>query len=356
MIKIAIDISPLQDGNAARGVGYYTKNLVNSIQEEVKTNELYKNWQIDLITNKNELINKKYNLVHYPYFDPFFLTLPNKQKNTKRIVTIHDLIPIQFKTHFPVGIKGKIKWFIQKNLVKKSDLIITVSHHSKYNIHDITGYPTDQIYVTYLAADENFKPISDQKLLTEIKTKYNLPDKFILYVGDVNWNKNLPTLIKACQKINMPLLLVGGAFARTNIDDHPWNKDLIWINKNKDKNIFTPGYVSDEELNVIFNLAFAYCQPSFAEGFGLPLVQAMKTNCPIIYSHQTSLPEIMDENPIFFNPYSVDDLISSIKELENNKKLKENTIKINQKRSLFFDWKYTAQQTLAVYHLALNGK
>ncbi len=351
--NIAIDVSPLQDGNSIRGVGYYTQHLVESLKNEIKTNSEYKNWNIDLITDKKNFDEKKYDLVHYPYFDPFFLTLPKKNK-TKRIVTVHDLIPIQYKTHFPVGIKGLIKWFIQKKNVKNSDLIITISHSSKYDISDILKYPTDKIYVTYLAADKNFKPITDKEKLKLVKDKYSLPDKFILYVGDINWNKNIPTLVKACQKINIPLVLVGSVFEKSVIEDHPWNKDLIWLKQQKFKNIITTGFIPDQDLNIIYNLAFAYCQPSFAEGFGLPLVQAMKANCPVIYSHKTSLPEVMNENPIFFNPDSINDLILAIQSLEKNDKLRENIIKLNKDRSDFFDWSLTAKQTLAVYSVALN--
>ncbi len=123
-VKIAIDISPTIDGNAIRGVGYYTDNLVKSLQKEIKTNPKYKEWSIDLIKNSQELRAKNYKLIHYPYFDPFKLTLP-KNKKIPYVVTVHDLIPIQFKNHFPAGIKGKIKWLIQKNHLKYANKIIT---------------------------------------------------------------------------------------------------------------------------------------------------------------------------------------------------------------------------------------
>ncbi|MDD4785490.1 MAG: glycosyltransferase, partial [Candidatus Shapirobacteria bacterium] len=126
-IKIAIDISPTQDGNAVRGVGYYTSNLVSALQAEIKTNSLYKDFEINLVKDwKLEIGN--YDLIHYPYFDPFKLTLPKKTK-IPTVVTVHDLIPRQFKTHFPVGIKGEINWLIQKHRLLNVDKILTVSHY-----------------------------------------------------------------------------------------------------------------------------------------------------------------------------------------------------------------------------------
>lgn len=352
MTKIAIDISPLSDDNSTRGVGYYTQNLTDSLKQEIKDNPKYKKWQIDLITKSSDLKTNKYDLVHYPYFDPFQLTLPAK-KNIPTIITIHDLIPRQFKSHFPVGIKGEIKWRLQKIKAKKSDFIITVSHYSKHIIKDLLNFPEDKIYVTHLAADNKFIQIDDHQYLETIRQKYQLPQQFILYVGDLNWNKNIVRLTKVCQKLNYNLVIVGSAATKTNVVNHPWTQDILWLQKNKTENIIFTGYVPDEDLAAIYNLAKFYCQPSLAEGFGLPLVQAMACGCPVVYSKETSLPEVMDYSGVFFNPYSQKDMMKVIKQFWNSSKSREKYKEIGLERSKIFKWKHTAQQTLAVYELAL---
>jgi len=353
--KIGIDISPLNDGNNIRGVGYYTQHLVSALQKEIKTNSKYSNFQIDLLQNPKAK-NNNYDLIHYPYFDPFFLTLPKHDK-TPFLVTVHDLIPRQFKSHFPVGIKGEIKWLIQKYRLRQAKYIITVSHYSKYVIKNITGYPKDKIYVTYEGADPGFQPKTDKKLLASIKERYKLPDKFVLYVGDLNWSKNVPTLINACQNQKIPLVLVGSAATRKNVQNHPWNQDILWVQSKakqlNDNSLILTGFVPDEDLPIIFNLATIYCQPSYAEGFGLPLVQAMKSGCPIAYSQETSIPEIMDLNGVFFDPYSQKSMEKALLSLWKNKKLQQKYSRLGLKRAEIFDWKYTAIQTLAVYELAL---
>ena len=169
MSKIAIDISPLIDGNKLRGVGYYTKHLVAALQIEIKTNPDYKDYEIKLITNKLE-IGSDYDLVHYPYFTPFKLTLPFIKKKPT-IISIHDVIERQFKKHYPVGIKGEIKWQIQKFLARQSDYIITVSHYSKYIIADQFQYQADHIYVTPEAADRNYHQKYSPEYLNKIKQK-----------------------------------------------------------------------------------------------------------------------------------------------------------------------------------------
>ena len=97
MPKIAINISPLSDGNQVRGVGYYTKNLVSALQTEIKSNPNYRDYQTKLITRNTQLLTD-FDLIHYPYFDPFKLTLP--VSSTPFIVTVHDLIPKEYKKHF----------------------------------------------------------------------------------------------------------------------------------------------------------------------------------------------------------------------------------------------------------------
>ena len=350
--KIAIDISPTQDGNAIRGVGYYTSNLVSALQKEIKINPIYKNYQIDLITNTNDLLSNNYDLIHYPYFDPFKLTLPKKTK-IPTIVTVHDLIPLQFREHFPVGIKGEIKWLIQKHHLLQVNKILTVSNYSKNIINEITRYKLNNIFVTHLAADSKFKVSSDSKKLKGVQKKYNLPSKFILFVGDINWNKNIPTLIKACLNLNYPLVIVGSAATKKDVPNHPWTQDLLWLQSQKSSNLIFTGFVPDEDLPFIYNLTTAYCQPSFAEGFGLPLIQAMQSGCPVVYSQESCLDEIMDSNGLKFNPHSQKDLEKVLKEFWNNENIRQKYIKLGLTRAKDFSWQRTAIQTLALYNLIL---
>ena len=351
--KIAIDVSPLSDGNSIRGVGYYTKNLVDALQSEIKTNPEYKDFEISLIKNYESKI-KNFDLVHYPYFDPFFLTLPLAK--TPFIVTVHDLIPIELSKLFPVGIKGFIKWQIQKYKLKFAQYILSPTHTAKYSIHDILHYPKDKIFTTYEAANSNFKKITDQKILDKVKIKYNLPDKFILFVGDLNLNKNIPNLAKACYKLKIPLIIAGKS-AVLPVPNHPWTKDIKWVQSNQSQYLKSIGFVSDDDLPVLYNLASVYCQPSIAEGFGLPLLEAMQCGIPTCFSANTSLAEISDYSGLMFDPYSIDDIAKKINLIFCDNKLKQDLINKGYKRAKTFSWKLCAINTLAVYRLCqLNAQ
>jgi len=345
--KIAIDVSPLSNGNSQRGVGYYTRNLIDALQTEIKSNPDYQDFSIKLVTDKSELLTG-FDLIHYPYFDPFFLTLPTTK--TPYVVSVHDLIPLQLKKLYPTGIKGAIKWLIQKYRVKKAKYLITISHTSKYILHDILGYPKDKIFNTYLAADPNYKVITNKKILLKVKEKYQLPNKFVLYLGDVNLNKNVPRLAQACAKLKISLIIAGSSAVK-EVPQHPWTKDIIWVQQHQSKYLKSIGFVDDADKPAVYNLATVYCQPSLAEGFGLPLLEAMQCGTPTCFAVDTAQAEISDYSGLSFDPYSVNDIAQKIKKIITDKKLSAELKVKGLNRAKYFSWKQCALSTLAVYRL-----
>ncbi len=363
-MKIGIDVSPLHTGHKVRGIGFYVKRLVESLKNI--QNSKGQKFKIKELKSKAEIKRQDYDLLHIPYFDPYFLTLPWPWKIKKPlVVSIHDLIPIKYPEHYPPGIKAKFKWQIQKRLLKQSKLIITDSFASKYDIHELTGYRLDKIYVVYLAAGDEFQKLKVKSEKLKIKRKYNLPGAFALYVGDVNWNKNIPSLVRACEKIDLPLVIVGRQAASKDYDkSHPENKNVVWlqkkyskfqfsnIQKNKFRLILT-GYVSEDDLVALYNLATVYCQPSYDEGFGLPVVEAMACGCPVVSSNQGSLPEVIDEAGILIEPTS-ENLSEELQKVIRDEKLRKKLSQAGIKRSGEFSWEKAAQKTLEVYKLAVD--
>src|SRR3972149_9741665 len=190
-MKVAIDTSPLISGHESRGIGAYTKNLV----EEFKSGK----WDFDFIFFDGKNYSAGIDLVHHPYFDLYYRTLPLRRDKV-RIVTIHDVIPLVYPQHYPVGIKGRINFFFQKIALKKVDAVICDSRTSKEDIANKLSFPKSKIHVVYLAPSSNYKKIYDQKLLNFVAKKYKLPKKFALYVGDVNWHKNIENTLRAIKE------------------------------------------------------------------------------------------------------------------------------------------------------------
>lgn len=344
----------MQNANSKRGVGFYTQRLVHSLQSVIKTNKVYKDFKITLLSEDN-FDQNQYDVIHYPYFDIFQSTLSVTHKPT--VVTVHDLIPISFSKYYPAGFKGKFNWFKQKRELKKADYIITDSINSRFEISKYIHYPNDQIFSIYLAADSDFKPIN-KTIAKSLVGDLHLPNKFVLYVGDVNWNKNLESLALSCIELNYPLVIIGSSAATNHIIKHPWTQSLQTIKLLQSQYpdlIFTPGYLSNQKLNAVYNLATIYCQPSYSEGFGLPLLEAMQSGCPVVYSQSSSLPEITNYLGLFFDPYKKTELQQRLRKMWTNLKLQQKTRAEGISRAKVFSWENTAIQTLEVYRLALKN-
>jgi glycosyltransferase involved in cell wall biosynthesis len=373
-MKVAIDIGPLSSGHAVRGVGKYTKELINALEKETKNlpagRQGVEELEINVFdfTDKERLITDGYDIIHYPFFNPFFITLPSA-KQAKLIVTIHDLIPLIYPKNYPPGIRGKVRFYIQRELLKKVDAIITVSETSKKDIVRFLGVPQVKIQVIYEGVGKSFRVITDRDKLKEIAQKYSLPENFVLYVGDINYNKNIPTLIEGCNKAKIPLVICGKQAA--NIDSlggldtlhapmdylrfllgkpHPelaHYRKLIELFKNK--NVIRLGFVPEDDLVSIYNLATIYCQPSFYEGFGIPVLEAFACETPVVIARTQALVEVADKGAIVFDPKDSSDLAIKLKRLIGESSERTRLIREGNDRLKYFSWERAAKETIEVY-------
>lgn len=329
---IAVDASQTITQSEYRGIGSYTRSIINALKSNDKENT-YK-----ILTTKSEL-TASVDLLFIPYFFPYNLSLPLRF-NTNYIITIHDLVPLLFPDKFPPGLRGSLTWQIQQQLLKMAKGIITDSENSKKDIIRLTRIPDKKIFTVYPAIDSQFKKIYDSKILSDVRSKYNLPETFILYVGDSNWNKNIPLLIKAALSIKIPLVLAGKVFTDPQADlSHPWNNSLKEVTQLiKDNKLITPlGFVPTSDLISLYNLTTLYVQPSLAEGFGLPVIEAMACGCATLISDIPVFREIAVDASIYFNPNSQEELSGKINEVIKGKNLKKQYIPKGIARAKFFN-------------------
>lgn len=347
-MKIAIDVSPLQSGHKIRGVGFYLEYLKRALTT------YFPQYEYTFFTQQSE-IPAGTDLVHYPYFDPFFLTLPFKKKY-KTVVTVHDLTPIVFPQHFPAGVKGTVRWQIQKQNLKRVDGIICDSVASKNDIVRIVGVDADKVDVAYLAGAEEFRQKKLEKPAVEaLLAKYVLPHQFVLYVGDVTWNKNVPMLVKACTMEEIPLVMVGKSLVQTEFDrSNPWNKDLVEVQSLAKDNPFVHmlGFVPTEDLVSLYNRATVFVFPSVYEGFGLPILEAMQSGCPVIVSKEGCMPEVAGEAAYYFDGYDQRSLQEAIKHVYHTEAVQKELSTRGLEQAKKFSWKQTAEQTVEVYKKA----
>ncbi len=353
-MKIAIDTSPINKESTSfhkvRGAGFYIHNLIQSLQKYDKKNSY-------TFFNKSHNIQRSVDLIHYPYFDPFFLNIPLRNK-APLVITVHDLIPLKFPKEFPSGIRGALKWKVNQFLLSQSAGIITDSLASAQDIRDIISIPSTRVHTIPLAAGDEFRPISQKKSLQQVREKYKLPDSFVLYVGDVTWNKNIPRLVKAVKEINLTLVMVGKALGAKHVSSHAWNKDLHTVLKETrgDKRFIRLGFVPTEDLAVIYNLASVFAMPSLYEGFGLPILEAMKSGCPVVTTHEGSLSEVAGEASFFVDPESHYDIANGIGEIFFSEELRKKYREKGFLQAKKFSWKKTALETVKVYEHIRNAK
>lgn len=344
--KVAIDISPTVGGHTQRGIGAYTKYLANEFKKG--------KWPVEFKFFTSPASPPPVSLIHHPYFDLFFHTLPVR-KTATRGVTIHDVIPLVFPRHFLVGIKGRFAHLLQKKALKNTDFIICDSETSKRDIIAKLGVDPTIIEVIYLAAGENFKKINDKKLLEHSRIRLKLPEKFVLYVGDVNWHKNLEGLLAAIAKIKTPTVLVGSAITDSNIEETKIIDEQI--RKNNLSEIITKiGFLEEKDLIAVYNLAEVTVLPSFYEGFGLPVIESMACGTPVVCSNIASLTEIAERAAIFCNPHDERDIAQKIDYvLSLSPPEKEKLQEKSEGAARRFSWGKTAQKTVEVYQKYLRG-
>ena len=319
--------------SAGRGVGYYAQFLSEAL---AKLKEI-------------ELTDKDPDIIHFPFFDLFYPTLPFR-KEIPTVVTIHDLTPLVMSDRYPKGVKGGISLLYQFLSLRSVKAVITDSHNSKDDIVRLLHIQDDKVYIIPLAVDPEYsRPVSSSDL-KRIRAQYNLPDKFLMCISvGPNPNKNLPALAKVTEKLGMPLVLVGkGLLQEIKESVHPELRDLVELRTFK--HIIYIGFVPTKDLNGFYKLATIYCQPSLYEGFGLPILEAMTAGCLITCSNTSSLPAIYHQTALVFNPTDLSDIESTIrKALSLSPKERESQINAGLKRSRDFTWNQTAQATLEVY-------
>ena len=372
-MKIAIDArsSTLHQGT---GIGTYTSNLISEILSLDSNDEftLFCSGKFNKEFNK-ENVNIIYSSGrHGGFYEKYYI--PNALNkvhadlyhipqngigfdfDTKipTIVTIHDLIPyIMPET---VG-KGYLERFLNNmpNIISNSRGILTVSEYSKRDILKFFSfYPEEKIFVTPLAANNNFKPLDKNQCNLYVKNTFKVDDPYILYIGGFSLRKNALGLIKSFCKVykdlNKPykLLLVGPLK-----DEGEKLLSFVQENNLQDKVVFC-GYIEDDILPVLYSGCDAFVYPSFYEGFGLPPLEAMSCKAPVITSSITSIPEVTGDSAILINPYNIDELDNALVDLLNNETLKAELSEKGYLRSLNFTWNKTAKNTLNAYRSLIS--
>jgi len=332
-------------------VGVYAKKLIEALKAYNSKHSF------SFFDSTSEAVPNA-DILHYPFFDPFFLTLPLLSPKCT-VVTVHDLIPLTYPEHFKRGFRGTIKWMMQKYSLERKQGIITDSISSKNDIVHVTRFEEDRVFVVPLAPSlEVIKEGEDQKISERSQKDFV---NYFLAVGDVNWNKNIPGLLKAFAQVKktesepLKLILVGKAYLQEELPEVREIYSIIHALGIKNEVQMT-GYIPDHVLIQTYKNALALIAPSYAEGFGFTVLDAMAIGCPVVCANASSLKEIAGPS-LLVDPYSADSIaqamirIIHMNSLDRRKQIKEGRTWSNQ-----FTWREVAKKTIDAYEKILEQK
>ena len=360
-------------GPTRKGLGRYTQEVVDGVVIDKENNYVvflsrdnFEEFRYEAANVKKVLVDirwytlaeqvvfpwiirkEKLDLIHFPHFN-VPLHCP-----TKFVVTVHDLILTKFPTVRATTLNPLFYWFknfayrlVINNAIKRSKKIIAVSQFTKDDLVKQFKILEDKIVVTYLGVAQTFAADKNSGD-TDVLKKYNINRPFLLYVANAYPHKNLEGLIKLFPKIkavknDLQLVLVCK-------DDYFYERVKVFAKKYDDgRNVVFPGFISDNELVYFYRHALAYIFPSKYEGFGLPPLEAMAQGCPVASSNQASMPEILGDAAIFFDPDNEAEMIEKILVLINDSRLREEIKSKGREHVKKYDWDKCADQTLKIY-------
>jgi len=377
IMRIAIDA---RMGHTRVGIGVYVRGLLNGLAKIDKINNYY------IIINKNKKENfvpiqdnfhKIYTRVTYSdylrrdfweqaylplklpkakidiYHGPNF-TLPLFSR-AKKIVTIYDMTLFITPEAYKRLSRFRVQWLLKLS-AKKANKIIAGSENTKRDIIEILKLPNEKIKVIYIGIDDIYRPIADKYKLGNIKNKYKIDSKFILHVGSLQARKNIPRLIEAYSKLPMELL---AKYQLVIAGKRSWKVEEILAKVKQlglnDKVVFT-GFVDDNDLPLLMNAANLLVFPSLYEGFGIPPLEAMACETPVVASNTSSIPEVVGDAALLFDPYNIKEMTKAINRALTDVKLRNKLRKRGFERIKQFSWEKAARETLQVYKEVYKNK
>jgi glycosyltransferase involved in cell wall biosynthesis len=364
-MRVAIDARKLHDF----GIGTYIRNLLKQLARLDQTtdyvlltreadlgvaSQLGPNFRSVLEPSPNYsfreqihvpwvLMREKPDVFHAPHY-----ILPSGVR-AHSVVTIHDCIHLMFPQYLPNRVAYTYARMAMWSAARRSDCILTVSQASKRDILHFFAVPPEKIEVIYNAIDERFSVEPDAESVARVRERYQLDQRFVLYVGNIKPHKNLVRLIEAFASLrqgefeDLKLLIIGDEISRL-----PALRRAVHSLK-LHKHVRFLGYQPDDTLAILYRLASVFVFPSLYEGFGLPPLEAMASGTPVVTSNVSSLPEVTGDAAVLVDPHDVRSIEHGIRRVLADPALAAEMRRQGLLRAREFSWERSVRRTLEVY-------
>lgn len=274
--------------------------------------------------------------------------------NCPYILTVHDASLFLHSSYHPTSRLLALRLLLP-HVARRATAVITVSHHARQDLMRILKLPSEKIHVIHEAAPDHFQPVNDPTEREQLRNRYHLPEKFILFVGTIEPRKNLPRLIRAVASLRQRnsdarLVIVGpnGWLVNGSLEREIESLGLQDAVQNL-------GYVPQEDLPGIFSLATVFAFPSLYEGFGLPPLEAMACGTPVLTSRHSAMAEICGDAAYLIDPQDEAAIADGLATLLADADLRAHLRQCGLARAKQYSWERTARETAVVYQKALNG-
>ncbi len=279
-------------------------------------------------------------VVLYPAFDM------HTQRGGARVATIHDLMPITHADQYPAPDVARFRRVVAR-IAAEADALIAVSQHTKEKIVEYLQVPPERITVVHHGVDESFRPASAEAVAA-LRDRLGLGRPYILFVGTAEPRKNLQCLVDAfgllCDR-GMPdvdLVLAGkAAWGSPGLREHVAAHGL-------GARVRLPGHIAGVDLPALYSGAMVFALPSLAEGFGMPLLEAMACGVPVVSSNTTAMPEVYGDAALGFDPTSREALAAALDRVLANASVRADLVTRGFRRAAHFSWDQAARKTLGV--------
>jgi glycosyltransferase involved in cell wall biosynthesis len=269
-------------------------------------------------------------------------------------VTVHDMIPYIFWDEMVKRVPRDFSYSLKlawKRLAQ-ADRIITDSEHSKQDICERLQVKSEKVDVVYLGVSEQLRPLEPTVAREKLKKLWNLEGPYLLYVGGSDYRKNLGALIGAFSRLRErgytgKLVLVGETFLMDIPEARKIREEIQRVGLATE--VLFPGFVEDENLSDLYSACDFFVFPSLYEGFGLPVLEAMKCGAPLLIGRTSSLPEVAGDCAHYFEPKEVESLIEVFWKAYGSPEAVEEKKRQGLQRAKSFTWQDAAQKVLELY-------
>ena len=263
----------------------------------------------------------------------------NLRTKITQVISIHDLNFEHNPKDLPWFVRNYYRFFYPR-FAKKAEHIISVSEYSRKDILKMYTIPSEKVTTIYNGAGEHFDLVSlDEK--NEIRTQYAKGRPFFIFVGSILPRKNVARLLQAFalyhKKYSEYHLVIVGS--------NMWRNQTLNIPSEIQEFVTFTGHIHPNDLVKIMGSAFALVYPPYFEGFGIPLVEAMKSGIPIVSSNKTCLPEIAGDAAIYFNPFNVEEMSLQMSRINEESDLRKELVYNGKERVKEFSWDKSAEKT-----------